>query len=136
MNISNYVSSLTKLLVVFIFTSRIPLLFFSFLDLFRCLCSDDSDYSDKSEAMCQFFLQLGHHHHTQQSAQQSSHKCHRRKVPIIFQFTLSTQLIKQNYLVILLFFVVNGELYITLISANLFRCVWLTWRHHESEHSL
>ena len=49
-------------------TSRVPYLIHSFSDC--CLCSDDSDFSDKSQAMCQFFdkrgytvsaVQAGHH---------------------------------------------------------------------------
>ena len=72
-------------------TSRTPYLF-QFLRL-RRLCSDDSNFSEKSEAMCQFFdkrgypvsvVQAGHHRAQQidrQSALQTAEKENTDRIP-------------------------------------------------------
>ena len=59
--------------------------YFQFLRL-RCLCSDDSDFSSKSEETCQFFEKRGYpvsvieagHHRAQQFDQQSDYKRHKK----------------------------------------------------------
>ena len=81
-------------------TSRTPYLF-QFLRL-RRLCGDDSDFSEKSEAMCQFFdkrgypvsvVQAGHHRAQQidrQSALQTAEKEALTTFYLLLHFTLTT----------------------------------------------
>ena len=49
----------TQLLVVFVFASITRQEFHTFIRL-RHLCNDDSDFSEKSEEMCQFFDKRGY----------------------------------------------------------------------------
>ena len=73
------------------------ILFSQFLRLYR-LCSDDSDFSEKSEAMCQFFdkrsypasvVQAGYHRAQlidRQSALQTAEKENTDRIPFILEF--------------------------------------------------
>ena len=86
--------------------------FSQFLRL-RRLCSDDSDFSEKSEAMCQFFdkrgypvsvVQAGHHRAQQidrQSALQTAEKENTDHIPFTFNFTLTTKQLNLSFLKIL-----------------------------------
>ena len=91
----------SQLFVVLIFTSITCQEFHSFNSQFlRCcrLCNDDSNFSIKSEEMCQFFekhsyptsvVQTGHHHTQQidrQSALQMSQKEKNDRIPFILTF--------------------------------------------------
>ena len=87
----------TQLLVVFVFASITRQEFHTFIRL-RRLCSDDSDFSEKSEAMCQFFdkrgypvsvVQAGHHRAQQidrQSALQTAEKENNDRIPFTLTF--------------------------------------------------
>ena len=61
----------TQLLVVFVFASITRQEFHTFIRL-RRLCSDDSDFSEKSEGMCQFFDKRGYPVSVVQAGRQSA----------------------------------------------------------------
>ena len=87
----------TQLLVVFVFASITRQEFHTFIRL-RRLCNDDSDFSEKSEEMCQFFdkrgypvsvVQAGHHRAQQidrQSALQTAEKENTDRIPFTLTF--------------------------------------------------
>ena len=79
----------------------------------RRLCSDDSDFSSKSEEMCQFFKKRGYpvsmvkagHHRAQQfdrqSALQTSQKDKHDKIPFTLAFHPHNHVAKVSFLIIL-----------------------------------
>ena len=79
----------TQLLVVFVFASITRQEFHTFIRL-RRLCSDDSDFSEKSEGMCQFFDKRGYPVSVvqagRQSALQTAEKENTDRIPFILTF--------------------------------------------------
>ena len=136
-----YVPVLTKNLQIHIVTccihlhiyhaSRTPYLFSQFLRL-RRVCSDDPDFSEKSETMCQFFdkrgylvsvVQAGHHRAQQidrQSALQTAEKENTDRIPFTLTFHPHNHAVKSIILKNFKFFQNDSETGIIFSQPHLF----------------
>ena len=114
-NVHTCTTNLQILTVIFLYSSSHPshvknsIPYSQFLRL-RRLCSDDSDFSSKSEEMCQFFEKRGYpvpvakagHHRAQQidqqSALQTSQKDKNDRIPFTSLFILIITQSKPSFL--------------------------------------
>ena len=91
----------TQLLVVFVFASITRQEFHTFIRL-RHLCNDDSDFSEKSEEMCQFSINVAILFLSFKRAASQHYKRLRRKTltafPSFSHFTLTTTQLNLSFL--------------------------------------